>query len=107
MPKDGVQLDQKNIVHDGAVDYDKIDNLNKDEVHLHNGRGVNINDGNTKYNYIKQGGVINQQDGQENHVGGTNNKPQAQNENFIGVNELDQNSVDNKGNNNDDNNVKG
>ena len=54
-----------------------------------NGLVANINDGNNKHNYIEQGGVINQQDGQENYFGGTKNNPQAQNENFGGVNELD------------------
>ena len=80
--KDGGQIDQKNIVYDDAVDDDEIDNLNNDLLHLRNGLGDNINDGNNKHDYIKQGGIINQHDGQENQFGGANNNPQAQNKVF-------------------------
>ena len=104
MPKNGSQVDQKTSVYDDAVDDDKIDNLNKDKLHLSNGLGDNIINGNHKHNYIEQGGIVYQQDGQENHYSGANNNPQAQNEHFGGVNELDQNNVNNNINNNDDDN---
>ena len=107
MAKDGGQEDQKNIVYDDAIDGDEINNLNEDGLHLRNGLGDNINNGNNKYNYIKQGGVINQQDGQGNHFGGANNNPQAQNEHFGGANELDQNNIDDEDRNNDNDNDEG
>ena len=73
MQKDGGQVDQKNILQDDAVDDDEIDDLNKDGLHLCNGLEDTINDGNNKYNCIKQGGVVNQQDGQGNHFGAATN----------------------------------
>ena len=78
MPKDCGQEDQKTIVYDHAVDDDEIDDLNKDLLHLRNGLGDNVNDSNNKHEYIEQGGVVNEQDGQGNHFGGGNNNPQAQ-----------------------------
>ena len=95
---------------DDAVNDDKINDLNEDGLYLRNGLGENINNGNNKHNYIEQGGVINQQDGQGNHFGGAINNPQAHNEHFGGVNELDQNNAINNNNdddNNDDNNDEG
>ena len=90
MSKDSVQEDQKNIVYNDAVDDDKIDN----GLHLRNGLVLNnINDDNDN-NYIEQGGVICQQDGQDNQFGGANHNPQAQNKYFGGVNELNQNNFD-------------
>ena len=73
--KDGDQIDQKTIVYDDDVDDDEIDDLNKDLLHLRNGLGDNVNDGNNEYNYIEQGKIINEQDGQGNHFGNTNNNP--------------------------------
>ena len=108
--KDGGQKDHKNIIYDDAVDGDKNKDLNEDGLYLRNGLGENINNGNNKHNYIEQGGVINQQDGQGNHFGGAINNPQAHNEHFGGVNELDQNNAINNNNdddNNDDNNDEG
>ena len=64
--KDGSQEDQKNIIYDYTVDDDEINNLNEDGLHLRYGLEDNINGDNNKYNYIKQGGVINQQDRQGN-----------------------------------------
>ena len=37
--KDKSQEDQKTIVYDDAVDDNKVDDLNKDLLHLHNGLG--------------------------------------------------------------------
>ena len=92
MSKDGGQIDQKNIAYNDAVDDDKIDDLNKEDVlHFCDGLADNNNDNDDDNNYIKHGRVINQQ---ENHFGGTNNNPQEQNKHFGGVNELDQNNID-------------
>ena len=91
------------MVYDDAVDDDEIDNLNKDLLHLRNRLGDNVNNGNNEHQYIEQGGIINEQDGQENHFGGGNNKPQAKNEHFGAANEHDQNNANdsNNGDNND------
>ena len=75
--KDGGQIDQKTIVYDDDVDDDEIDNLNKDLLHLRNGLGDNVNNGNNKHKYIEKGGIINEQSEQGNHVGGGNNNHQA------------------------------
>ena len=88
--KDGGQEDQKNTVYDDAVDGNKINDLNEDLLHLRNGLGDNVNDGNNKHNYIKQSGIINEQDEQENHFGNANNNPQAQNKHFRGASDLKQ-----------------
>ena len=64
-------------MYDDAVDDDEIDNLNKDLLHLRKGLGDNVNNGNNKHEYIKQGEIINEQDGQRNLFGGGNNNPQA------------------------------
>ena len=104
IPKYNGQVDQKNILYDHVVNDHKIDNLNKDGLHLHNSLGDNIDNGNNEYNYLEQGGVINQQDRQGNHVRSVNNNQQAQNKNFGGVNDLDQNNIDDKDNNNNNDN---
>ena len=97
MSKNGDQEDQKNIVYDDAVDDNKIDNLNKEDVlHLHDGLADNNNNDDNNNNYIKHNGVINQQDGQEIHFSGADNNQQAQEENFGEMNELDPNNM-NKG----------
>ena len=84
MLKDGGLIDQKTISHNNAVNDDKIDDLNKendlneeDGLHLCNGLADNNNNDDNNNNYIKQRGVIYQQDGQEKHFGGANNNPQA------------------------------
>ena len=78
MPKNGGEIDLKNIVQDDAVDDDEIDDLdNEDALHL--------NDGLTNNNNIKHVGVINQQDEQQNHVGAPNNNLQPQNDHFGGM----------------------
>ena len=46
--KYGSQDDNKNVVYDDDVEYDEIDDLNKDLLHLRNGLGDNINDANNK-----------------------------------------------------------
>ena len=46
MKKDGDQEDDKNIVYDDDLEQDKINDLNKDLLHLRNGLGDNTNDGN-------------------------------------------------------------
>ena len=104
MKKDGGQEDQKTIVYNDAFDDNKITDLNDYLVHLYNGQGDNVNNGNNKYNYIEQGGIINEQDEQGNHFGNANNNPQAQNKHFGGGNELNQNNTNNDDNNNDNNN---
>ena len=76
MAKNGGQEGQKNIVYDDAVDGNKINDLNEDLLHLRNGLGDNVNNGNNKYNCIKQGGTINEQDEQGNNFGNANNNPQ-------------------------------
>ena len=59
MSKDSGQEDQKNIVCNDAVDDDKIDDLNKEDVlHLRDGRADNNNDDNNNNNYLKHGGDI-------------------------------------------------
>ena len=63
MSKDGGQVDQKNSVYNDAVNDEKIEDVNKDGLHLYNGLGDNISNSSNKYNYIKQRGNINQQDG--------------------------------------------
>ena len=52
--KDGGQIDQKNIMYDDAVDDDKIDDLNKEDVlHLRDDLADNNNDDDNDNNYIK------------------------------------------------------
>ena len=77
LQKDGSQEDQETIVYDDALDDDEIDNLNIELIQLRNGSGDNLNKFNNKQEYIKQGGVVNEQDEQGNHSGGGNNNPQA------------------------------
>ena len=77
MPKDGGQEDQKTIVYNDAVDDDEIDNLNKDLIQLRNGFGDHVDEFNNKQEYIKQGGVVNEQDEEGNHFGDGNNNPQS------------------------------
>ena len=79
MKKDGGQEDQK--------------------IQLRNGLGDNINDANTKLEYIEQSGIVNEHEGQGNHFGNANNNPQAQNEHFGGAN----NNDDDDNNDNNDN----
>ena len=104
MRKDGGQEDQKTIVYDDAVDDNEVDDLNKDLLDLRNGLGDNINDGNNGHEYIKQGGVVNEQDEQGNYFGGGNNNPQARNEHFGATNEQNQNNANES--DDDDNNNK-
>ena len=76
MSKDGSWDDQKNTVYDDTVNDDKIVLLSKkDALRLHDGLADNNNNDDNNNNYIKHGGVINQQDGQENHFGGAYNNP--------------------------------
>ena len=66
MSKDGSQIDQKTIVYNDVVDDDKINDQNKkDVIHLQNVLANNNN--------VEHGGVINQQNKQENHFGVANN----------------------------------
>ena len=75
--KDGNEDDDKNIVYDDDVDHDKVDDLNKDLLHLRNGLGDNINNANNKLQYIEEGGILNGDGGQRNHFGNANNIPLA------------------------------
>ena len=63
-------------MYDNAVDDDKIDDLNKEDVlHLRDDLADNNNDNDNDNNYIEHGEVINQQNKEENHFGGANNNP--------------------------------
>ena len=80
LPKDGGEIDQKNIVYDDAVDDDENDDLNdKDAFHLNDGLANNNNNNNNNNNSnsdsdnIKLVEVINQSEEQRNHFGATNN----------------------------------
>ena len=92
-----------NIVYNDDVEYDKIDDLNTDLLHLRNGLGDNINDANNKHQYIEEGGIFDEDEGQRNHFGNTNNIllvnniPLGQNGYFGGVDNIDN---DNNKNNN-------
>ena len=102
MPKDRDQEDPKTIVYDDTSDDDEVDDLNKDLIQQRNGFGNNVNKFNNKQEYIKQGGVVNAQDKQEDHYHNSDNNPQAQNKHFGAVNEHNQNNA-NDSNNNDNN----
>ena len=54
---------------------DEIDNLNKNLLHLRNELGDKVNNSNNKHEYIKQGGILNEQDVQGNHFSGGKNNP--------------------------------
>ena len=45
------------------MEQDKINDLNKDLLHLQNKLGDNINDANNKLECIKQGGIVNKDEG--------------------------------------------
>ena len=77
--KHGGQDDNKNIVYDDDVEYDEIDYLNKDLLHLRNGLGDNINDTKNKLQYIEKGGILNKDKEQRNHFGNMHNIPLANN----------------------------
>ena len=95
MLKDGGLIDQKTISHNNAVNDDKIDDLNKEDVlHLQDSLANNNNDDDNDNNNIKHDGVINQQDEQENHFGAANNNPQVQKPCFGGVNEHNLDNID-------------
>ena len=64
-------------MYDDDADEDEINDLHQDLLHLRNGLGDNINEGNNKHEYIKKGGLVNEQDGQGNHFGNANNNSQA------------------------------
>ena len=54
MAKDGGQEDQKTIVYNNAINDDKIEDLNKEDVfHLRNGLVDNDNDDDNNHNHIK------------------------------------------------------
>ena len=91
------------------MEQDEINDLNKDLLHLHNRLEDNINNATNKLEYIEQDGIVNEHEGQGNHFGNANNKPQAQNEYFRGANnnndnDNDDNDDDNKHQNHDRNN---
>ena len=101
MPKDGGEIDQKNIVYNDAVDDGKIDDLNEeDTIHLKDGLANNNNNNNN----IKHVGVINQQDEHQNHFGAANNNLKPQNNHFEGTNEHDQDDNDEGQDQGEDNN---
>ena len=96
--KYGSQDDHKNILYYDEMEYDEIDDLNKDFLHLHNGLGDNINDANNKLQYIEEGEILNEDKGQRNKYTNTkniplaNNIPLAQNEHFGGANDKENNN---------------
>ena len=61
--KHGGEDDDKNILYDGDVKYNEIDDLNEDLLHLRNGLGDNINDANNKFQYLQEGGILNEDEG--------------------------------------------
>ena len=57
--KYGGEDDDKNILYDDDVEYNEIDVLNEDLLHLRNGLGDNINDANNEFQYLQEGGTLN------------------------------------------------
>ena len=113
--KDGGQEDGKNIIYDDNMEQDETNDLNEDFLHLRNGLGDNINNANNEHQYIEEGGILNEDEGQRNHFGNTNNIllvnniPLGQNEYFGGADNIDNdndenNDIDNKNQNHDGNN---
>ena len=86
------QNDDENILNHDDVEYNQIDDLNKDNLHLRSGLGDNINDVNNEFQYIQEGGILNEAKGQGNHFNNVNNiplannVPLAQNDHFGGAN---------------------
>ena len=64
MRKDDGQEDHNNIVYNDDMEQDEINELNKDLVHLCNRLGDNVNNANNKLEYIRQGGIANEHEGQ-------------------------------------------
>ena len=108
--KNGGQEDDKNIPYDDDVEYDEVDDLNEDNLHLRSGLEDNINDSNNKFEYLQEGGILNEDEGQGNHFNNVNNiplannVPLAQNDHFGGANNDDHNDDGNNGNNNENQN---
>ena len=48
---------------DDNMEPDEINDLNEDLLHLHNRLGDNINDANNEFEYIEQGGIVNEHEG--------------------------------------------
>ena len=47
--KHGGEEDDKNILYDDNVEYNEVDDLNEDNLHLRSGLGDNINNTNNKF----------------------------------------------------------
>ena len=113
MKKDGGQDDNKNFVYDDDIEQDEINDLNKDLLHLRNGLGDNINNANNELQYIEEGGILNEDEGQGDHFGNAKNIPLAnhiqlaQNEHFGGANNNDDDDDDNNNNNDNENQYHG
>ena len=80
------------------MEQDEINDLNENLLHLRNRLGDNINDVNNKLQYIEEGGILNEDQGQRNHFGNANNISLANNI------PLAQNEYSGGANNNDDDN---
>ena len=104
--KQGGQDDDKNVVYNDDVEYDEIDDLNEDLLHLHNWLGDSINNANNKLQYIEKVEILNEDKGQRKYFNNVNNVPLAnnislaQNEHFGGANNNDGNDDDNNDNDN-------
>ena len=68
MKKDGGQEDDKNIVYNDDMEKDEINDLDEDLLYLRNGLGDNITDANNELQYIEEDGIINEVEGQGNHL---------------------------------------
>ena len=77
--KHGGEDDDKNILYNDDVEYNEIDDLNEDLLHLHNGLRDNSNDANNEFQYIQEGRILNEDEGQRNHFNNVNNNPLANN----------------------------
>ena len=109
--KDGGQDDKKNVAYDDDMEQNEIYDLDEDLLHLRNRLGDNMNDANKELQYIEEGGILNEDRGQGNHVGNAhniqlaNNIPLEQNEHFGGANNNDDD--DNHNNDNDNRTLQG
>ena len=106
------QDDDENILKHDDVDYNEVDDLDEDLLHLRNRFGENINDANNKFQYLQEGGILNEAKGQGNYFDNVNNiplannVPLAQNDHFGGANNGDHDDGINNNNNKNQNNNK-
>ena len=84
--------DDKNIPYDDDVEYDEVDDLNEDNLHLDSGLGDNIKDANNKLGYSQEDGILNEDVGQRNHFNNKNQNIHGNNPNL--VSDVDEGSVE-------------